>query len=489
MICVTITPESRTLAKVDLLNASRMGDIIELCIDHLIKEPEFKELLTAIDKPVIISCRREQDGGNWKGSEQERIMLLKQAIMAGPAYIELELDIADQIPRFGNTERVISVNCSDHSDYEIDELYSQAVAKHADVVKFIWPTPTLDESWPLLAAVSKKKTIPIVGIGSGRPEITFSLLGRKYGSPWIYAALEKGMEAHPGQPSVHELSDIYHWDEIDRNTRFVGIGGFDQSATRVLTVLNAGFKAENLNIRCLPLAVGRLQRLEKMLDILKIQALVTDEDLGGRIHPMVQHVDKVDLQSGFLSLVVKQPDGWHGYNAIWRKSLQELEQRIGAGNKSGPTSRVEKPLKTKSVMVLGTGKYAETMVMGITGRSGIVSIASIDDKASEELARQHNARFVPLAKIYDTLVDIYILTDKELTVGTNRLQINPSLFRAGNFVLDICHLPYPHPLAEEAKLRGCTVINHEKIFEDQMQSLFKMMTNKTLPPFTFDPVE
>src|SRR5262245_30090645 len=104
MICITVTPTSRTLAKADLLNAARHGDIIELCLDHFHKEPDVKDLITAVDKPMIVSCRRQQDGGKWQGTEEERLLLLRQAIVAGPAYIELDLDVAPNVPRFGKTQ-------------------------------------------------------------------------------------------------------------------------------------------------------------------------------------------------------------------------------------------------------------------------------------------------------------------------------------------------------------------------------------------------
>ena len=86
MICISVAPQSRTLAKVDLLNASRQGDMVELCLDHLIKDPDVGDLLSGIDKPVIVSCRRLADGGYYQGEEEHRITLLRQAIVAGPAY-------------------------------------------------------------------------------------------------------------------------------------------------------------------------------------------------------------------------------------------------------------------------------------------------------------------------------------------------------------------------------------------------------------------
>src|SRR5262245_57212367 len=102
MICITVAPQSRTLAKADLLNASRMGDIVELCLDSFVKDPDVKDLIEGIPKPILVSCRRPQDGGEWRGTEEERLMMLRQAIVAGPAYVELDLDIAGRIPRYGN---------------------------------------------------------------------------------------------------------------------------------------------------------------------------------------------------------------------------------------------------------------------------------------------------------------------------------------------------------------------------------------------------
>ena len=64
MICISLTPSSRTLAPADLLNASRKCDMIELCLDSFLKTPDIASLLKLCDKPVVVSCRRRKDGGN-----------------------------------------------------------------------------------------------------------------------------------------------------------------------------------------------------------------------------------------------------------------------------------------------------------------------------------------------------------------------------------------------------------------------------------------
>src|SRR5205085_12572977 len=95
MLCIAVAPESRRLGKVDRFNAAPQCDLIEFRLDRLGKEPDLKEMMEGISKPILVSCRRQADGGNWDGTEDERLVQLRTVIITGPAYVELELDIAD----------------------------------------------------------------------------------------------------------------------------------------------------------------------------------------------------------------------------------------------------------------------------------------------------------------------------------------------------------------------------------------------------------
>src|SRR5437667_1049514 len=109
MICITIAQESRTLALADMLNAVQMGaDLLEVRLDAFEKSPSLTDLISAKRIPLLFSCRRLQDGGYWKGTEDERQMLLRQASLSKADYVELEHDIADLIRPFPPCKRVIS---------------------------------------------------------------------------------------------------------------------------------------------------------------------------------------------------------------------------------------------------------------------------------------------------------------------------------------------------------------------------------------------
>src|SRR6516165_1866537 len=108
MICISIAQESRRFALADMVNAAKQCDLLEVRLDRFGKAPDVGELLANKPKPVIMSCRRPSDGGLWDGSEDERLAILRQCIVSKADYVEIELDVADQIRKFPPAKRVIS---------------------------------------------------------------------------------------------------------------------------------------------------------------------------------------------------------------------------------------------------------------------------------------------------------------------------------------------------------------------------------------------
>jgi 3-dehydroquinate dehydratase/shikimate dehydrogenase len=479
MICISVTPESRQLAKVDIFNAAGQCDLIEVCLDRLHKEPDIKDLLEGSKKPILVSCRRQEEGGQFKGTEEERLLLLRQAILANPAYIEMDVETAAKIPRFGKVQRVVSFVSLDRALGNVDEIFDEAVAAKADVIKCTWPTQTLEAAWPLLAAVSQKRSLPVVGMGLGRCGLTFSLLGRKYGSPWIYAALEKGMEAFPGQPTVGELDNLYRWRQVGPKTRFIGIAGFNETELATAKVLNAAFDQLDMNTRCLPFDFKSSDQLAKMLDILKVPAIIATPGYGRQVMPLAQKMDDTTKQSQYADVLLKQPDGWTAYNLLGKIALKALESKLGK------KSADDHPLDRRSAMILGSGGLAQAMAVGIRKRNGMVSVSSGDDDEAQRVCQAVEARFVPIAKLYETLIDVVIATTPNLDYKQKKMPINPSILRPGMAFLDITDIPGESPLCEEARGRGCKVVEPTEVFADYVTTLFKSLTGQDLPPEAF----
>jgi len=480
MICISVTPESRNFAKVDILNAAAQCDIVELCLDRLIKTPDIGDLIAGFEVPILVSCRHPDEGGQFKGTQSERVQLLKQAIIAEPAYIELDLETAKQVPRFGKTKRVISYTSLKKPLSQVDDIFDEMEEAKADVIKFTWPTPTLQTAWPLLAAISQKREIPVVGLGLGAAGITFSLLGMKYGSPWIYAALEKGMEAFEGQPTVAELDEVYHCPRISAKTRFIGVAGLGVAERRTVEVFNKASEKLGLDYVCLPLVINDFKQVHKMLGILKIRSLVVSPQMGEFILPLAEHLEEASEKTGYGDLQLNQPDGWHAYDTVRRSAIKSLETTIGDDSAGTGTA-----FQRKNILVLGRSALTKAIVYTLTQQGGVVSVTSPDDRAAQGIAKAFDVRYIPFANLYDTLTDIVIQTDPELKLGPGKTNFNPSYLRESMTVMDVSQLPEKTELLREAENRGCETVCVDEIYRKQLNQIFKAITGEEIPDEIF----
>lgn len=467
MICISVTPSSRTLAPADLLNASRKADLIELCLDNFIKTPDVGDLVKMCEKPILISCRSKKDGGQFTGTEEERLNLIRQAIVAGPAYVELDLDIANKVPRFGDTRRVISYTSLNRPISNIDEIFEECWKAKADVVKVTWPTENLDAAWPLLAAVSKARELPVVGQGIGPSGLTFSLLGRRYGSPWIYAALERGMEAYEGQPSVWQLEEEYGFADIGKKTRFIGVVGQGAAENTTVRVFNAAFQELGKPIRCLPILPGSNERLKKRLGVMKINAMVIDPLWEGDLRSMCTNGDQI----GFVDLMTEGRNGWKGKASLF-DAVDEL---------TTATKNDTKWAGGRATTIFGTGPVALAAAKYMSARNAAVSVAGPSDNAAMSAARKVDARHLQWAAVHATATDIVFLAGKDIVCGNSRGELNPTLIRENTLVVDLTEYPGESKFAEESRSRGATYISPAAIFATQLQQQFKALTNLELP--------
>src|SRR5262245_41686834 len=133
MICISISQESRWFALVDMYNARSQCDLLEVRLDRFVNEASVGELLASRPKPVIMTCRRAEDGGDWQGMEEERIALLKNCLAQKADYVEIELDIADRIAPSPPSKRVIAYTNYLETPDNLAEIYAQALSKQPDV--------------------------------------------------------------------------------------------------------------------------------------------------------------------------------------------------------------------------------------------------------------------------------------------------------------------------------------------------------------------
>lgn len=480
MICISIAQESRRFALVDMHNAAGQCDLIELRLDRFDKAPDLKELLEHKSKPVIISCRRTRDGGAWQGSEADRLALLRQAIVSKADYVEIELDVAEQIRPFPPAKRVISYTNLQETPADIADIYQQARLKSPDVIKLVTQARTPEEAWPLLQIVAQSK-VPTVVVGLGKPGIMLIVLGKRVGAPWTYAALERGMETYPGQPTVRDLETIYHYRAITNQTRFVGVTGFSESAVARVGMINAGLAYLGLATRCLPLAVGSVELFRKVIAAVKLAGVAVDESHAGQLLDVADRKDPSAAAAGSTDLLLRQDDGWNAYNTIGPAAVAALEESLRPRS-----TQPENPLHGRMVMIAGANSLAGAVAAAVKQREGIFMIASRDKEAGHRMAQELGCRYVPFEALYTTAHDVLVKCAVEklpMKKGSAEQagDIHPGYLKPTITVLDLTTGPRLSDLAKAAQVRGCAVVKPRDLLAAQCAAQLQLLVGKPIP--------
>jgi 3-dehydroquinate dehydratase/shikimate dehydrogenase len=483
MICISVMQESRKLALVDMLNAAPQCDLLELRLDKFEKSADIRAFLAKKPRPVIMTCRRPRDGGFWEGSETERLALLRQCIIDKADYVEIELDVADQIRPYPGAQRVISYTNMAETPEAIQEIYDDCLTKKPDIVKLVCKAATPDEAWPLIQIVARA-TVPTVVVGLGKPGIMLTLLGKRIGAPWTYAALEKGMETYPGQPTVRDLHNIYHFGAIGKGVRFVGVTGFSPREFAVCAVLNAGLAAAEAPARCLPLSVGSFALFRKVMDAIKLGGVVVDPEHQIPLYAFAQHHETLAEHTGAVDLLLHEPDkSWRGHYTLGRAALVALEELLKAKHPS------DHPLQGRMTLILGVNGPAHALTWGVKKRGGVPIIVSRHREVAQRLAQQYQCRYVPFEAIYATGHDVLIICEQEEGPTTTRpglkpteSGLHPSILKSTAPLLDLTTMPWISDLAKEAILRGVPVVDNRRLFLEQIELMVKLLTGKEADP-------
>jgi 3-dehydroquinate dehydratase/shikimate dehydrogenase len=480
MICISIAQESRRFALVDMHNAAKQCDLIELRLDRFEKTADIKELLDHKPKPVIMSCRRPKDGGQWEGTEGERLTLLRQCIIAKADYVEIEVDVAGQIRPFPPAKRVIAYTNLQGTPSDLHDIYQDCCSKNADVVKLTTLARTPEEAWPLVQILGKA-SVPTVVVGLGKPGVMLTVLGKKIGAPWTYAALERGMETYPAEPTVQDLNQVYHYRAIDKSTRFIGVTGFTQLEYVTVAVLNAALAELKLNARCLPMAVGNMPLFRKVMEATRLASVIVDAEHRHDILDIASEQEPVVQQSQAADVLVHKQEKWHAYNTIGRAAIAALEATL-----KGRGAPADKPLQGRMVMIAGTNPNARMTAFAVSKRGGVPIIAGRDRNAAHEIAQAVGCRHIPWEALYSTSHDTLIVCSEEKQAPRKGQTGDPGGLHHGYLksnitVLDLTAIGLKSQLIREAEERGCPIVSPREVLLDQLEMQLKLMTGHTVP--------
>jgi 3-dehydroquinate dehydratase/shikimate dehydrogenase len=482
MICVSIGRGRHRHVIAEHRHLVEQGaKLVELRVDYINGEANIKRLVADRPGPVVITCRRPTDGGKFTGTEDQRMMVLRTAIAEGVEYVDLEEDIAAKIPRFGPTKRIISHHDFRKTPDNLQEIHQRLCGLDADIVKICTMANHPRDNLRMLQ-LSRQSKIPTVGVCMGDIGTPTRILGGRFGSPMNFATFHHERTLAPGQLSFQQMTEIYHYDQIDAQTEVYGVVADPVGHSLSPQVHNAAFAHLKLNKVYVPFRVPREDLAQFIEDAPAwgIKGLSVTIPHKEEIVKLLTEADGTVRGIGAANTVLFHDHARSGYNTDYRAAMNSLEEAVNTG---GEQKKENEVLAGKTALVLGAGGAGMAMCYGLCRRGAEVMIADLVARQANLLAKRLNCRSVDWSLRHNVTADVLInCTPLGMHPNVDESPYDKHYLRPSMIVFDVVYNPENTLLIKEARNRNCTVVTGVDMFVRQAALQFKLFTGQDGPP-------
>lgn len=457
---------------------ARDNYFLELRLDYLAKPglalPRIKQFTDSHPHvSVIATCRRDANGGKFKGSIAAELEILGKAAGAGCQLVDLELQSAARLkPAQLEKLRSKAVLILSYHDFKatqkLDEILKKMSGIPADIYKVATTARSLYDNVVMMKFLEAHRDRHVlVGMCMGEQGVISRVLGVRAGSQFTFAALTADEKTAPGQITARDLQSTYRIDHVDAATKVYGVVGDPISHSLSPAIMNAAMRRENVNGVFLALHAKSLKDLLACLRDIPIQGLAITMPYKQEILEHLDNTDPFTSKIGACNTVVRSQEGkLYGFNTDTSGVVRPLEQRF--------------PLKDARILVLGAGGAARAAVFGLAERGAQISILNRSLPAAQKLARQAKARTVKRADLKKLEFDV-IINATPVGMGNSReTPLNGDEIKA-KYVFDMVYDPAETRLLQLARERGAQVIAGSEMFVHQAARQFEIWTGKPAP--------
>ncbi len=479
MICVSIGRSRHKHILAEHAHLVEQGaELVELRLDYISRVVNIKRLLADRPCPVIVTCRRQNDGGKWIGTEDARRMLLRTAIAEGVEYVDLEEDVAGSIPRFGKTKRIVSLHDFSKTPEDLDSIHARLAALDADIVKLATMANNPHDNLRMLQLTAASK-VPTVGICMGEMGTPSRILAGRFQAPFTYATFHQERTLAPGQLSFRQMQEIYHYDKINRDTEVYGVIADPVGHSLSPIIHNAAFRSLDMNKVYLPFRVPQAD-LNRFIDdcpAMGIRGLSVTIPHKEAVIPKCNKVEAAVRGIGAVNTMVFQKDGTVlGFNTDFRAAMESLSRALGVESEEG------QPLKNTKALVLGAGGVSKAIAFGLARRGAKVFVASRTRSRSRALAKDVGGQAVDWEGRHVINADVLVNgTPIGMHPNVDDTPFEQKRLRPGSVVFDTVYNPEQTLLIKEARQQGCKVITGVDMFIRQAAHQFHYFAGRDAP--------
>lgn len=452
---------ARRLARMD-----RRADLVELRLDRVPRE-SIAGLIAASPLPVIATCRRREDGGQFESGEEERAIRLRAAARAGAAWIDVEWGsgLARSIAAFAPSRVILSWHDFTGTPPDLEERVRALRSLPGPAwFKVVTAARRLGDLVRLRRILGE--SADLIAFAMGPTGAASRLLAPVWGSRATYAAGSEEPTA-PGQIRLEEMLDLYRLRRAAPGTRVAGILGRPLGHSQSPRLHNLGYEALGLDWIYVPFESETVDDLRDFLIALEVEgASITIPHKEASI----PHLDEVEAEArrlGAVNTIVRRGGVLSGHNTDAEAALAPLRTAL--------------PLSGRRVALLGAGGAARALAFRLPAEGCRVRVFN---RTPERAARLAEAGGVEWGRLEDLEREAYDVLIQATPVGMHpRVEEMPipEAWLRGSLVYDLVYNPPETALLRAARKRGIATLGGGEMFLGQAAAQFRLFTGKEPP--------
>jgi len=216
-LCAVVASNTMNEVVSQIKQHKNITQYVEVRSDYLTNQDniDLSMMKNITTQKIIVTCRRKDEGGKWKGSETDRIEILKRAFDLG-FLVDIELHTLEEgkLKLNSDMEKRAIVSFHDFtktpSFHELEKViirmqkYSPKIKKIATMI-----ASNNDKETLFRLLINRKDTERLCVIGMGGLGKTTRILSPLLGGEMTYCTIDIKGETAPGQMSCKKMIEIY----------------------------------------------------------------------------------------------------------------------------------------------------------------------------------------------------------------------------------------------------------------------------------------
>jgi 3-dehydroquinate dehydratase/shikimate dehydrogenase len=462
------------------------GAAVELRLDAMSEEPDFRALRACLEgKTLIATVRSVSEGGAFRGQAGEAQRLLSKALDAGFEFVDVEFrrDGGDEAARIPPSKKILSLHDPEGIPADMSALVARMLATPARFVKVVATANDSGDARRLLELQAAHRDGRLATFGMGEAGIATRALAPYLGAALAYGALLPGRVTAPGQLLARDLAEIYGVARPRKVSRLFGLLGGVVSHSLSPALHNANFEVLGFDALYVPFAMRMLGR--------ELAPLVASLDALGL--PLVGASVTIPFKEEAALLSGTDEDGEKAVNTLLRSSAPGQPLRLRAENTDRAAfeaviedaSREKKKEKGNAgvALVLGAGGTARVAVNVLRAKGYEVFLMNRGDERGEALAKAEGAHY--LSKKSSTAFREPSILVNATPLGLREgdpLPCEQSLLRPGMLVIDAPYRAGGTELVRAARAAGARVVDGQTLLLLQAAGQATLFTGRRTAP-------